>query len=234
MTEKELMEDKKALSLPVRIIIIFLICTADILVAAYFIYTWKQNGTIVSVRNASDNIPGIFRQSVAVSIVAIIIFLIFFILLRGRFVSEMYLKVSEKKQKTAVFILTVILLAVTVFCLFTKEDKITILYNLLYYTVFIALEEEFLIRGICVYLLKDENNYIRYLVPNILFAAMHLFSYASWGEITPVYVFSFITSQMLGLVLTGCIFQYLKEKSGTIWIPVLVHAILDYMVVLSY
>ena len=146
----------------------------------------------------------------------------------------MYLKVSEKKQKTAVFILTVILLAVTVFCLFTKEDKITILYNLLYYTVFIALEEEFLIRGICVYWLKDENNYIRYLVPNILFAAMHLFSYASWGEITPVYVFSFITSQMLGLILTGCIFQYLKEKSGTIWIPVLVHAILDYMVVLSY
>lgn len=93
---------------------------------------------------------------------------------------------------------------------------------------------EFLIRGICVYWLKDENNYIRYLVPNILFAAMHLFSYASWGEITPVYVFSFITSQMLGLILTGCIFQYLKEKSGTIWIPVLVHAILDYMVVLSY
>ena len=59
-------------------------------------------------------------------------------------------------------------------------------------------------------------------------------SYASWGEITPVYVFSFITSQMLGLILTGCIFQYLKEKSGTIWIPVLVHAILDYMVVLGY
>lgn len=38
----------------------------------------------------------------------------------------------------------------------------------------------------------------------------------------------------LGLILTGCIFQYLKEKSGTIWIPVLVHAILDYMVVLGY
>ena len=97
-----------------------------------------------------------------------------------------------------------------------------------------AMEEELLVRGICVYLLKDENNYIRYLVPNILFAAMHLFSYTNWGKITLVYVFSFITSQMLGLILTGCIFQYLKEKSGTIWIPVLVHAILDYMVVLGY
>ena len=228
------MEDKKALSLPMRIIIIFLICTADILTAAYFIYTWKQNGTVISVRNASDNIPGIFRQSLAVSMVAILVILIFFIILRKNFVSEIYLKISEKKQKITVLILTAILLAVTVFCLITKADKITILYNLLYYTVFIALEEELLVRGVCVYLLKDESNYIRYLVPNILFAAMHLFSYANWGKITSVYVFSFITSQMLGLVLTGCIFQYLKEKSGTIWITVLVHAILDYMVVLSY
>ena len=228
------MEDKNALSLPARIIIIFFICTADILTAAYFIYTWKQNGTVISVRNASDNIPEIFRQSLAVSMAAILVILIFFIILRKNFVSEMYLKISEKKQKITVLILTAILLAVTVFCLITKADKITILYNLLYYTVFTALEEELLVRGVCVYLLKDESNYIRYLVPNILFAAMHLFSYANWGKITSVYVFSFITSQMLGLVLTGCIFQYLKEKSGTIWITVLVHAILDYMVVLSY
>lgn len=227
-------KDKKTLALPVRIIIIFLICTADILVAAYFIYTWKQNGTVVVVRNASDNILGIFRQSLVVSMVAIIVILIFFMILRKKFISEMYLKISGKKQKTTVLILTAILGAVTVFCLITKADKITILYNLLYYTVFIAMEEELLVRGICVYLLKDENNYIRYLVPNILFAAMHLFSYTNWGKITLVYVFSFITSQMLGLILTGCIFQYLKEKSGTIWIPVLVHAILDYMVVLGY
>lgn len=54
-------KDKKTLALPARIIIIFLICTADILVAAYFIYTWKQNGTVVVVRNASDNIFGIFQ-----------------------------------------------------------------------------------------------------------------------------------------------------------------------------
>ena len=118
------MEDKKALSLPVRIIIIFLICTADILTASYFIYTWKQNGTVISVRNASDNIPGIFRQSLIVSMAAILVILIFFIILRKNFVSEMYLKISEKKQKITVFILTAILLAVTVFCLITKADKI--------------------------------------------------------------------------------------------------------------
>ena len=119
-------KDKKTLALPVRIVIIFLICTADILTAAYFIYTWKQNGTVISVRNASDNIPGIFCQSLAVSMVAILVILIFFIILRKKFVSEMYLKISEKKQKITVLILTVILLAVTVFCLIIKADKITV------------------------------------------------------------------------------------------------------------
>lgn len=92
-------KDKKTLALPARIIIIFLICTADILVAAYFIYTWKQNGTVVVVRNASDNIFGIFRQSLVVSMVAIIVILIFFMILRKKFISEMYLKISGKKAE---------------------------------------------------------------------------------------------------------------------------------------
>ena len=56
-------KDKKTLALPVRIIIIFLICTADILVAAYFIYTWKQNGTVVVVRNLLSNHASLFWQT---------------------------------------------------------------------------------------------------------------------------------------------------------------------------
>lgn len=84
--------------MPARIIIIFLICTADILVAAYFIYTWKQNGTVVVVRNASDNIFGIFRQSLVVSMVASRCFN-FFHVLRKKFISEMYLKISGKKAE---------------------------------------------------------------------------------------------------------------------------------------
>ena len=70
-------KDKKTLALPARIIIIFLICTADILVAAYFIYTWKQNGTVVVVRNASDNIFGIFRQRFFVCLGGFIVIFIF-------------------------------------------------------------------------------------------------------------------------------------------------------------
>ena len=53
------------------------------------------------------------------------------------------------------------------------------------------------------------------------------FSYANWGAITvPYVVISFVSSELLGLLTMGCIFQFLKEKSGTLWMAVLVHAIL--------
>lgn len=83
-------------------------------------------------------------------------------------------------------------------------------------------------------LLRTEKSSLRYLIPNVLFATMHIFSYAGWGMITLHYLITFVFSQMLGLIAMGCIFQFLKEKSGTIWVPVLVHAILDFSVVLGY
>lgn len=228
------MRDKGKMQLIWKCVIILFICLVDILWGAGFIYKWKQDGSVLSVRNASGNLPGIFAQNLIVAAVPIAIFLIALFILRGKFVTEMYFKVYGKKQWGAVCILTVVLAVMTIFCLVTKEDKITVLYNLLYYTVFIALTEEFVVRDVCVWFLREEHKAVRYLVPNVLFAAMHLFSYSGWGNITVSYVLSFVTSQMLGLVAMGCLFQFLKEKSGSIWIPVLVHAALDYAVVFGY
>lgn len=124
----------------------------------------------------------------------------------------MCFKVNSRKQKIAVASLAAVLVILALYCLVTKTDKIMVLYNLLYYTVFIALTEEFVVRGVCVDLLRTEKSSVRYLVPNILFAAMHIFSYAGWGELTFRYLFSFVSSQMLGLIVMGCLFQYLKEN----------------------
>ena len=217
-----------------KLVLIFLICAADILWSAGFIYLWKTKGVVLSVKEASVNIPGIFVQNLIVEAVPILLFFLFLFRLRKNFQTEMYLKITGKMQKCTVGILGGILLALALWCLVTKADKVTVLYNLLYYTVFIAFAEEFVVRGVCVYLVRGEKPYIRYLAPNLLFAAMHLFSYANWGAITVPYVISFVSSELLGLLTMGCIFQFLKEKSGTLWMAVLVHAILDYSVVLSY
>ena len=217
-----------------KLVLIFLICAADILWSAGFIYLWKTKGVVLSVKEASVNIPGIFVQNLIVEAVPILLFFLFLFRLGKNFLTEMYLKITGKMQKCTVGILGGILLALALWCLVTKADKVTVLYNLLYYTVFIAFAEEFVVRGICVYLVRGEEPYIRYLAPNLLFAVMHLFSYANWGAITVPYVISFVSSELLGLLTMGCIFQFLKEKSGTLWTAVLVHAILDYSVVLSY
>ena len=217
-----------------KLVLIFLICAADILWSAGFIYLWKTKGVVLSVKEASVNIPGIFVQNLIVEAVPILLFFLFLFRLGKNVQTEMYLKITGKMQKCTVGILGGILLALALWCLVTKADKVTVLYNLLYYTVFIAFAEEFVVRGICVYLVRGEEPYIRYLAPNLLFAVMHLFSYANWGAITVPYVISFVSSELLGLLTMGCIFQFLKEKSGTLWTAVLVHAILDYSVVLSY
>lgn len=209
-----------------KLVLIFLICAADILWSAGFIYLWKTKGVVLSVKEASVNIPGIFVQNLIVEAVPILLFFLFLFRLRKNFQTEMYLKITGKMQKCTVGILGGILLALALWCLVTKADKVTVLYNLLYYTVFIAFAEEFVVRGICVYLVRGEEPYIRYLAPNLLFAVMHLFSYANWGAITVPYVISFVSSELLGLLTMGCIFQFLKEKSGTLWTAVLVHAIL--------
>ena len=51
------MSDKKG-NLIVKIIIIILICVFDLLWSAHFIYGWKQAGTVILVRDASQDIPG--------------------------------------------------------------------------------------------------------------------------------------------------------------------------------
>lgn len=46
-----------------KIFLILFICLADIGWAAAALYAWKRNGTILSVKTASVDIPGIFVQT---------------------------------------------------------------------------------------------------------------------------------------------------------------------------
>ena len=79
-----------------------------------------------------------------------------------------------------------------------------------------------------------EVNYVMGSYPDVCFALIHLFSYADWGAITPDYVLRFMATSLLGLTVHGCLLQLLKEKSGTIWLSVLLHAAMDYSVVLKF
>ena len=217
-----------------KILAVFLICAADMLFAAWVIYAEKQKGTLLSVRAASSHLPQLFAQNLLTSAVPAFLVFLALVICKKRFVQAMQLTVPKGKTRKIAVLLLFLLLIVTAAALIVKPDKITVLYSLFYYTVFIAFCEEFVVRGVCVGLLRDEPAAVRYLVPNILFAAMHVFAYADFGAITASYLVRFVCSQMAGLVAMGCLFQYLKEKSGSLWIPVLVHAVLDYTAVFGF
>ena len=77
-----------------KLVLIFLICAADILWSAGFIYLWKTKGVVLSVKEASVNIPGIFVQNLIVEAVPILLFFLFLFRLGKNFQTEMYLKIT--------------------------------------------------------------------------------------------------------------------------------------------
>ena len=108
----------------IKILAVVLICAVDILWAAGLIYFWKEKGIILSVRNASANLPGIFLQNLAVNLPTLILLGMMLFKLRKKFVREMYLNISGDWQKKVAAVLLAVLAGVTVFCLITKEDNL--------------------------------------------------------------------------------------------------------------
>lgn len=216
------------LPLFVRLLLILLITVLHVACSIPLIYRWKESGTLIPSTAASTNIPGILVQNLITSAFAILLFIIFLVILKNRFADEMYLKIKGKISLVVVVTLVTILLGFMIFCLITKQDKITVLYNLFYYAFFIAFFEEFIYRDVFPFLLKEEKTLLRYLVPGIMFGLIHIFNNSGWQSITANQIVKFLTSQMLGYIAFSCLVQFLKEKSDTIWIPVLVHTIMDY------
>ena len=223
----------RKLPLFARLLLILLITVLDVTCSILLIYRWKENGALIPALSASTNISGMCVQNLITSAFAILLFIIFLVILKSRFADEMYLKINGKISVITIFVLVTILLGFMIFCLITKQDKITVLYNLFYYAFFIAFFEEFIFRDVFPFLLKEEKTVLRYLVPAIMFGLIHIFNNSGWQSITAYQVIKFITSQMLGYIAFSCLVQFLKEKSGTIWIPVLVHTIMDYSGILK-
>ncbi len=213
-----------------RILPIVLIAGGNLAYAATLIYTWKRTGILIPSSEASSDIVGILLQNLILLLYPAILFIIFKLMLKKDFAELMYLKPGGRWQRGVIIVLSGILLALTVHGLVVKDDRLTVLHNAFYYVAVIAFTEEFVDRDVCTYFLRNDKTAVRYIVPNLLFAIMHIFSYSGWGNITGAYLLDFLRSDLLMIFAAGCFFQFLKERSGTIWIPVLLHGIIDLVI----
>lgn len=198
------------------------------------LYRGIQSGSAISVRHAAAQPVLFLLQCLRECLLPAVLLILFAALLKKDFSSALYFRLRGKWQRAAAAILIAAILGFALYGLVTKQDKASVLISLLYYLVVVAFSEEFVIRDACTYLLRDSSWPLRYLLPNAIFALLHLFLYAEWGEISGEVLIRFFAGSFLGYVLMGCLFQLFKEKSGSIWLPVLLHGLMDYSVILTY
>ena len=207
---------------------------AEFLMTALYLWPKSLRGELIPVRRASEDLGTAFRQGMIPFLIPLCLFLLFAALLKKDFPVRMYLSLRGRWQRAVALVLASGILGLTAYCLIVKKDRITVLFSLFYYVVFIGFGEEFVCRDVCTDFLRNAAWPVRYLVPNLCFAMLHLFERTGWGTVTGADLVRFLTADLAGLTVSGCLFQLFKERSGTIWLPVLLHALMDYSVVLTY
>ncbi len=228
--KKESMKKKQI----INILLAISVCAAEFAVTALYLYPLVLSGDAVAASKASEDLPGILKQGFVLLLFPLLLFILFASMLKKDFAEKMYLKLEGKWQRISAAALCLITLVITAYCLTVKEDRISVLFALPYYFILVAFSEEFVCRDVCTYFLRDAKWPVRYLVPGICFSMLHLFSYSGWRSLTGTDITAFFSGGFLGFVAFGCLMQYLKEKSGTIWLPVLLHGLLDFTTVFTY
>ena len=208
------------------------VCLGELPVMLLF-YEKSLAGELISVSQASAHLGAAVCQSLLTFLYPAALLIAFSLALKKNFAGEMNLRLSGRWQRITALVLGLALLGLTGYGLLSGKDPVTVWFALIYYLVTVAFEEEFIVRGAAVWFLRNAPAPVRYLVPNVCFALLHVFSYAGWEKLSAAYLLHFLTSDLLGLTLMGCFFQWLKEKSDSIWIPVLLHALLDYTALLK-
>lgn len=210
-----------------HILAVFVILVFYLLVTGLAIFLISKNGPYLSV-SESAQFPGTFLlQNLAVSAAPILLLAACAVCMKNDFADFLYLRIRGKTQILGTVGLSAILSGMTVLGYVVNQSWATALLGLHFYLVVVAFPEELIWRGVCAHLLREESRTLRFLVPNICFAWSHIFN-LGFPELRTELLPTFLIVTVPTFTAIGCLFQYLKEKTGTLWIPVLLHAIIDY------
>ena len=138
-----------------------------------------------------------------------------------------HLKLVPDKHK-----ITYILFAIYIVMFFVIHDfSISGCSRWIYYLIFIAAEEEIVFRG---YLFKELEKevpiFIAIILSGLIWGSVHAFMPMITHEPMTVDPMSLIFREAFNGVGAGALFVLLYKKSDSLLVPILVHAILDYVI----
>ncbi len=121
-------------------------------------------------------------------------------------------------------------LILVMFTFFILHNDFTIMgfYKFFFYLVVVSFGEEFLFRGFVYNRLKIKSEVIAIILSGMLWGIAHAILPSIQSNKDIIQILFAMRVEVFGGILSGWYFIYLKEKSKTLWFPVLIHALLDY------
>lgn len=215
-------------------------CALAILIAAVE-YSWAykyyrelyRNGSLLSAsRVTTETLPDTLLQEVLVNgpeILAAVTALVW--MGRERFAQEMGLTMPGTKRFALPAGTGLCLLGLAWALLVSGSGQLAVVYQWVYYLLLIAFPEELMFRGLLPYLMEKGSapNWAVWVIPGMLFACMHTLMPMVYNGFTPESFLWQMLTVVGGYTVGHCGFYFLRRWSGTLWLPILVHGILDFL-----
>ncbi len=131
-------------------------------------------------------------------------------------------------------IVACILFAIYIGIFFIKGDfSLAGIYKPFFFLIVVGFSEEFIFRGyLFTELDKELPTYLAIIISGMMWGAMHAAIPIAVNSYSGIQSFSAIISELGGFAVVGSIFALLYKKSNSLIVPILVHALYDYLPVL--
>ena len=191
-----------------------------------------QGGKLLSAADASSGtIRALFLQNLLVNVPVVLMAAVVLLAMKGRFIRHVGLHLPHKRSRASVGISLGVYLALLAAALLRqKETALAIVYQWIYYLVFVALSEECEFRAFLPWLLEKGGLPGAYVwaIAGVLFGCMHTLIPLVKGSGAAQTV-ELLFSGMIGYMVMSYAMYRARLWSGTLWLPVLIHAALDFL-----
>lgn len=212
------------------LILTVFIAVTDYLWSFWYFRSRYSTGTLLSISQVSaENLGNMLFQNVAVNLITLLTAAILWLILRRDFGKILGFVGGNRRGHLAAGIAGGIYALLLVAALvWSGISVLALVYQWIYFLVLVALSEEFLFRAVFPWLMEKSRlpSWCAWIVPGVLFGAAHtLVPLVKFGAST---LLPELLSGVAGYVLASCGFYALRRWSGTIWLPVFIHAVLDF------
>lgn len=215
-------------------------CAVGAIALAAADYAWAfgyyrglyQSGKLLSAARASgDTLGALLTQNLLVSLPVLLMAAVLLLVMKGRFVQTMGLSLPQGRSRVSAGIaLGVYAALLAVALLLRKGSALAIVWQWLYYLVFVALCEELEFRAVLPWMMERSGlpAWCVWAVPGVLFGCMHTLIPLVKGSGAAEMV-ELLFSGMIGYMIMSYAMYRVRSWARTLWLPVLIHAALDFL-----